>query len=142
MPVNPLWIKWSSAVHLFWYRMTGGLIGGSALGAPVLLLTTTGRKSGRARTTPLLYLEDGENFVVVGSNGGNDNHPAWFLNLRANPQAEIEIRNERTPVRAEIASSEERARLWPKLVEMYSGYARYQQETRREIPVVRLRQAS
>ncbi|MDK1082383.1 MAG: nitroreductase/quinone reductase family protein, partial [Anaerolineae bacterium] len=77
MPVNPNLIKMASAMHLFWYRLTGGAIGGSFAGRPILLLTTTGRKSGRRRTTPLVYLEDGGNMVLVASNGGNPRHPIW-----------------------------------------------------------------
>ena len=139
MPVTPLWLKLASATHLFWYRLTGGLVGGRALGAPVLLLTTAGRKSGRPRTTPLLYLEDGEGYVIVASNGGRDNHPAWFLNLRRHPQAAVQIKNERMRVRAEIAGREERNRLWPLVVAMYSTYDEYKRRTKREIPVVVLR---
>ena len=91
MPVNPLWIRFGSTIHLFWYRMTGGVIGGNVLGMPALLLTTTGRKSGQQRTTPLTYLRDGEHMVLVASNGGNPSHPAWFLNLQANPEAEVQV---------------------------------------------------
>jgi deazaflavin-dependent oxidoreductase (nitroreductase family) len=136
MPVNPLWIKITSATHLFWYRLTGGLIGGSIFGAPILLLTTTGRKSGARRTTPLLYLEEDGRYIVIASNGGNPNHPAWYLNLRAHPEAEAQVRSRTLPVRARVADEAERARLWPKVVEMYSGYADYQRSTTRRIPVV------
>jgi deazaflavin-dependent oxidoreductase (nitroreductase family) len=136
MPVNPLWIKITSATHLFWYRLTGGLIGGSIFGAPILLLTTTGRKSGARRTTPLLYLEEDGRYIVIASNGGNPNHPAWYLNLRAQPEAEAQVRSRTLPVRARVADEAERARLWPKVVEMYSGYADYQRSTTRRIPVV------
>jgi deazaflavin-dependent oxidoreductase (nitroreductase family) len=142
MPVNPLWIKITSATHLFWYRATGGLIGGNVLGMPALLLTTTGRKSGQRRTTPLMYLPDGDDMVVIASNGGNRNHPAWYLNLRAEPEAEVQVGRETKRVRAEEANAEERARLWPQAVKMYSGYERYQQETKRTIPVVILRRVS
>lgn len=139
MPVNKTMIKMGSAVHSFWYQLTGGIFGAKVSGAPVVLLTTTGRKSGRPRTTPLIYLEDGDNLVIVGSFGGNDQHPAWYLNLRANPEAEVQIGGKRTRVRAETASDEERARLWPLLVQMYSGYDEYQKETTRKIPVVILK---
>ncbi|MFV2073875.1 MAG: nitroreductase/quinone reductase family protein, partial [Thermoanaerobaculales bacterium] len=100
-----------SAMHLFWYRLTGGAIGGSLAGRPVLLLTTTGRKSGRRRTTPLVYLEDGDNMVLVASNGGNQRHPVWWLNLERNPEAEVRVRNEKSRVTAEKAEGEERERL-------------------------------
>jgi deazaflavin-dependent oxidoreductase (nitroreductase family) len=109
------------------------------VGASVLLLTTAGRKSGKERTVPLLYLEDGENMVVVASNGGSPNHPAWWLNLEANPEATVEIASRKLRVRAEKASPEERERLWPGLVAMYAGYEGYRRRTDREIPIVLLK---
>lgn len=139
MPVNRGLIKFGSQVHLFWYTLTGGIVGARVMGARVLLLSTTGRKSGQSRTTPLTYLQDGENAVIVASNGGSDKHPAWYLNLRAHPEAEVQIGRDRKRVRAEVASDEERARLWPLVVQMYSGYDEYQKETTRTIPVVILR---
>ena len=125
--------------HILLFRSTNGLIGGR-IGGPVLLLNTTGRKSGRRRTTPLVYLRDGENFVVVASNGGSSTPPAWWLNLRADPDATVELAG-RGPlrVRAEDAEGEEKRRLWSRLLEMYSGYEGYQAKTDREIPVVILR---
>lgn len=126
-------------LHGFLYQLSGGRVGGRIRGAPVVLLTTTGRKSGRPRTTPLLALPDGENTVVIASNGGSDQQPAWWLNLQANPDAELQVGPEKRRVRAETAGEEERARLWPRLVEMYSDYDRYQQGTERTIPVVFLR---
>ncbi len=139
MPMNRSWMKFASGLHEFWYSITGGVVGARMNGVPVLLLSTTGRKSGQSRTTPLTYLQDGENTVIVASNGGSDKHPAWYLNLRAHPEAEVQIGRDRQRVRAEVASDEERARLWPKLVERYSSYDDYQQETSRKIPVVILR---
>jgi deazaflavin-dependent oxidoreductase (nitroreductase family) len=136
MAVNPTLVKMVSATHLFWYRLTGGLIGGSFLGRPILLLTTTGRKSGRSYTTPLQYLQDGDDLVLAASNGGSRRHPDWCLNLLANPEAEVQIRLRRRHVTAELAKGKERARLWGRLVDMYSGYQDYQTTTRREIPVV------
>lgn len=124
------------------YRLSGGSIGGSMRGAPILLLTTTGRKTGKRRTMPLLYLRDGENLVVTGSKGGDPRHPAWFLNLRASPEVEIEIGRERRAMRARVAHGEERQLLWTRLVEMYSSYADYQRKTTREIPVIVLEPAS
>lgn len=111
------------------------------LGSPVLLLITTGRKSGRERTVPLLYLRDGEDLVVVGSNGGAATHPAWWLNLRANPEAIVEVGDQKLRVRAKKADPEEKDRLWPKLVAMYPSYEDYQRRTDREIPVVLLKPA-
>ena len=139
MPANPTVMKVMSGINLFWYRLTGGIVGGSFGGRPILLLSTTGRRSGRPRTTPLQYLEDGENMVVVASNGGNSWHPAWWLNLERNPQAEVQVGNKRMRVNAEKAEGEERERLWLLLVEMYSGYEGYQKTANREIPVVVLR---
>jgi len=139
MPVNPSLIKVMSAMHLFWYRLTGGAIGASFGGNRILLLTTTGRRTGRKRTTPLQYLADGENMVLAASNGGNPRHPAWWLNLEHNPEAEVQVRSEKKRVTAEKATGEERERLWGLMVEMYSGYAGYQETTKREIPVVILR---
>ncbi|MBI1885741.1 MAG: nitroreductase family deazaflavin-dependent oxidoreductase [Chloroflexi bacterium] len=138
--MEPSLIKFVSALHVFWYRLTGGLIGGRAAGGnPVLLLTTSGRRTGNERTTPLLYLQDGENFVVVASYGGSDYHPAWWLNLKANPESAVQIRGERLRAKAEEAGPEEKARLWPLLTKMYPGYDDYQRRTERQIPVVILR---
>ena len=142
MPPNPVLLRLMSATHAFWYQMSGGIVGRSVSGAPVLLLTTTGRKSGRRRTTPLLYLRDSDNFVIVASNGGSDDHPAWFLNLRANPAADVLVDRAKTRVRAEVAGDEERARLWPLVVKMYSSYDEYQKGTSRTIPVIILRPAT
>ena len=102
------------------------------------MLTTTGRKSGEERTVPLLYIRDGESFVVVASNGGTATHPAWWSNLRANPGATLEVGRRRLRVRAEEAGPEEKERLWPRRVEMYGGYESYRRRTDREIPVVLL----
>ncbi len=139
MPVDPVIIKTWSAVHEFWYRLTGGVLGGSIMGRRHLLLTTTGRKTGARRTTPLMYLEDGENLVVIASNGGNPRHPNWWLNLEKNPQAEVQLKNQTKRVKAEAATGEERERLWRAVVEVYSGYEGYQKSTERQIPVVVLR---
>jgi deazaflavin-dependent oxidoreductase (nitroreductase family) len=119
------------------YRASGGRLGGRIRsGAPVLLLTTTGRKSGKRRTTPLLYLEDAGNYVVIASVGGAPRHPAWYLNLLANPMATIEVGRRKLAVTARTATPEERARLWRLAVQMYPGYDDYQARTSREIPVV------
>ena len=120
------------------YRTTGGKIGGTFKGAPVLLLTTTGRKSGKPRTMPLLYLREGDALVVVASEGGAERNPAWFLNLQASPAVEVEIGRKKEQRRARKATDEERARLWPRLVEMYPPYESYQQKTARRIPVLLL----
>ncbi len=126
----------ATKLHSFIYRATNGRLGGRLAGGPVLLLTTTGRKSGREHTVPLLYLRDGESFVVVGSNGGTATHPAWWLNLKANPEATAEVGDRKLRVRAEEAIPGEKERFWPKLVSMYGGYEGYRRRTDREIPVV------
>jgi deazaflavin-dependent oxidoreductase (nitroreductase family) len=118
------------------YRATNGRVTGSHGGAPVLLLTTTGRRSGKRRTTPLLYLEDDGTLVVVASYGGAPKHPAWYLNLSANPEVEVQIGGTVERRRARTADGDERARLWPRLVAIYPNYAVYQTRTTREIPVV------
>ncbi len=117
------------------YRLSGGRIGGHVGDAPVLLLTSTGRKSGQQRTAPVLYMRDGERLVVIGSNAGHSNEPAWSLNLKANPEAEVELGRKRTPVRARIAAGEERAELWRKINDLFSGFDTYESRTDREIAV-------
>ena len=128
--------KWAAKLHASLFRATGGRIGGRMVGSPVLLLVTTGRKTGQRRTTPLLYLEDGGRHVIVASNGGTAKHPVWWLNLRANPDATVEIGGRKTRVRATEARGGEKARLWEELVRMYPSYEGYQKRTEREIPVV------
>ena len=123
--------------HTVVYRATGGRIGHRFPGAPpMLLLDHVGAKSGTKRTTPLVYVPDGEDLFVVASKGGNPRHPGWFHNLRANPDTTIQIGSEHRAVRARVANPEERTRLWPKAVETYGGYTGYQQRTEREIPLV------
>lgn len=143
MPVNPALMKFLARSHTFWYRVTGGLIGSSMMGTPVLLLTHTGRKSGRKITTPLQYISDGENFVLIASNAGHTFHPQWYLNLTDEPDAVIQIRSETKSVTAHEATGEERERLWQKAVDQYSGYADYQTTTGgRQIPVMILKSAA
>jgi deazaflavin-dependent oxidoreductase (nitroreductase family) len=118
------------------YRRTGGRLAGKMFGVPLLLLTTTGRKSGREWTVPLMYHHDGDRLVIVASAAGQPNHPAWWLNLRAQPNATVQVGKETFPVKASEATGEERNRLWPVMVEKYKGYADYQEKTSRQIPVV------
>ena len=123
--------------HTAVYRATRGRIGHRFPGSPpMLLLDHVGAKSGQSRTTPLVYVRDGENLVLVASKGGNPKNPAWFHNLRANPDTTVQVGSERRAVRARVADPDERARLWPKAVETYSGYRGYQERTEREIPLV------
>ena len=117
------------------YRLSGGRIGGKVGGGPVLLLTTTGRKSGQPRTAPVLYLTDDGRYVVINTNAGNQKTPAWSLNLKADPDAEVEVGRKRSKVRARIAEGEERADLWRRHMEQYSGWDFYESKLDREITV-------
>jgi len=117
------------------YRASRGRLFGKIGRAPVLLLTSTGRRSGQQRTAPVVYLADGERVVVIGSNAGNERAPAWSLNLKANPAAEIQIRGEHRQVRARVAEGEERAELWRKMNEQYAGFDDYDERTSRDIAV-------
>jgi deazaflavin-dependent oxidoreductase (nitroreductase family) len=126
-----------SRANVWAYRLSGGRLGGRFWGgAPVLLLTTVGRRSGAPRTAPLLYLPDGENLVVVASKGGMSHHPLWYKNLEANPRVEVEVGSERRTMVSRRATAAEKAALWPRLVAMYPEYESYQVRTERDIPVV------
>jgi deazaflavin-dependent oxidoreductase (nitroreductase family) len=117
------------------YRATRGRLFGRIGGSPVLLLTTTGRKSGQERTAPVLYMADGERYVVIGSNAGNARPPAWALNLLAEPEAAVQVRGKRRRVRARVAQGEERAALWRRMNEQYGGFEDYRARTDRDINV-------
>lgn len=123
-------------LHVEVYRRTGGRVFGRYGAAPMLLLDHVGRKSGERRTTPLLYLEDGDDLVLVASRGGSDATPAWWLNVRERPHTTVQVGGERRAVTARQATPEEKRRLWPRLVEMYPDYATYERRTDRDIPVV------
>jgi deazaflavin-dependent oxidoreductase (nitroreductase family) len=129
-------------VNVMLYRRSGGRLGNTLKGAPILLLDHVGRKSGVTRTAPLLYMRDGEDVVIVASRGGSDAMPAWWLNLQANPTTTVQIGTERRRVLAREASAQEKAELWPRLVEMYGDYEVYQRRTTREIPAVILSPAA
>jgi deazaflavin-dependent oxidoreductase (nitroreductase family) len=122
--------------HIRAYRETDGEVGYLWNGVPTLLLTHTGRASGEARTTPLIFARDGDDFVVVASMGGAPQHPQWYLNLQANPEAEIQVKGEHIQVRARTATDEERPRLWDVVSTPWPNYHVYQQRTDRLIPVV------
>jgi deazaflavin-dependent oxidoreductase (nitroreductase family) len=124
-------------IHTQVYRLTGGVIGHRFPGTPpMLLLDHVGAKSGIKRTIPLVYVSDDKDVVLVASKGGHPKNPAWYHNLRANPDTQVQIGSERRLVRARVAGAEERKRLWPKAVATYSGYRGYQERTDREIPLV------
>ena len=124
------------AEHVRVYRETGGERGYHWRGTTILLLTTTGRKSGEQRTTPLIHRTDGDRWVIVASKGGAPEHPGWYENLLADPDASIEVKDETIPVRASTAEGEERSRLWALMAEVWPAYDDYQTKTDREIPVV------
>jgi deazaflavin-dependent oxidoreductase (nitroreductase family) len=141
----PSWIK----NHLDRYIATNGedgylwdaSLGGGKGMVPTLLLTTTGRKSGRELTLPLIFGQSGKDYVVVASKGGAPEHPAWYLNLDANPNVKVQVKADKFNARAHTANAQERAALWPKMVEIYGPYADYQKKTDRQIPVVVLQRA-
>jgi deazaflavin-dependent oxidoreductase (nitroreductase family) len=130
------------AIYVFLFRLTGGKVGSRVQGLPVLLLTTTGRKTGKERTTPLGYFEYDGGYVITGSNAGLHTQPAWFHNLRTIPQVTVQIQDKQLTAIAEPAEPELRKQLWAKLVELAPSYANYQKRTTREIPMVILRPVS
>ena len=131
------------AKHVERYRETGGEVGHIwKEGSTVLLLTTTGRKSGEPRTTPLIYARDGDDYVIVASKGGAPEHPAWYENLSKDPEVELQVLDEVFPAHARVAKGDERDRLWAKANEVWPHYAEYQEKTDREIPVVVLERAT
>lgn len=133
-------LKTMNAVHRLALKLTGGRLGQNVAGMPSLELTTIGRKSGESRSVMLTApIIDGDTIVVVASRGGDPTHPAWFLNLRDNPAVEVSLRQgPKRPMKASVASAEERAALWPRVVAAYRGYGSYQRKTTREIPLVLL----
>jgi deazaflavin-dependent oxidoreductase (nitroreductase family) len=137
-PARLAW-KLGSGAHAGVYRATGGKLFGRMGKSPIMLLNTVGRKTGRKRTSPLLYVMDGEDFVITASKGGAPTHPAWYLNLKANPDATVEVGDREVRVRAEEVDSEEKVRLWQKMIEMYPTYDDYKTKTEREIPLLVLR---
>ena len=137
---SDLALKAMNAVHRGVLAVSFGRLGWKVQAMPALALTTTGRRSGEPRTVMLTSpVQEGDTLVVVASRGGDDRHPAWFLNLRDRPEVEVSFRGgARTPYTARVASPEERARLWPQVASTYKGYAGYQARTDREIPLVLL----
>jgi len=135
-------VKTLSAMHRAIYSASGGRAGRRLAGMPVLLLTTRGRKTGKRRTSPLTYFEDDGAIVLVASYGGRPFNPDWFENLMAAGEGEVTIGAERRQVRARRATPDERARLWPRIVDTYDGYGAYQAKTSREIPLAVLERHS
>jgi deazaflavin-dependent oxidoreductase (nitroreductase family) len=126
-----------TSVHRGLYRVSGGRVAGRGMGMPVLVLTTVGRKSGRKRQTMLTSpLQRGDEIVLVASFGGDDRNPAWYLNLRDNPEVEVEMDGRSRPMSARVATPDEKSELWPLIVADHSNYEGYQKKTDREIPVV------
>lgn len=144
MPSDRAWTRFSKALgvrglratgrlNVPLYKLSGGRIGGRLGRAPILLLTTKGRSSGKERTAPLVYMADGERVVVIGSNAGNKQPPAWALNLQHEPEAEVQVRRERWPVRARIAEGEEHETLWRRMNQQFAGFDDYRARTTRDI---------
>lgn len=130
--------KAAKVVHPLLLRLTGGRIGGRVAGMPVVVLTTTGRRSGRPRATPLTAIEHDGHIYVVASKGGDDRHPAWYLNLASDPEVTLERDGRIRPMLARILPPDERAEVWPVVTSTYQGYAAYQERTERAIPLVEL----
>jgi|HigsolmetaAR202D_1030399.scaffolds.fasta_scaffold27266_2 deazaflavin-dependent oxidoreductase (nitroreductase family) len=133
-----LMLKVLIPLFIFVYRLTGGAIGGRMRVLPVLLLTTTGRKSGKQRTVPVAYIKDNNSYIVIASNSGQPKHPAWFHNIKSNPTATVQIGRSTFKVQAEIADPAKKEKLWSHAVKIAPGYEKYQQRTTRDIPVVLL----
>jgi deazaflavin-dependent oxidoreductase (nitroreductase family) len=132
-------LKFVFWLHANIYRLTGGKLLGQVAGMPVLILYSVGRNTGKRRTTPLTYLQDGEAYVITASMGGAPNNPGWYHNLKNNPQTTIQVKAETLPVIAEEASPVDRQRLWAELTDIASIYKEYQQKTSRQIPMIILR---
>jgi len=136
--LKPGTIRLLGRVHARLWRLFGGKLGSGFGKLPFFLLTTTGRKSGRPRTTPVLYFRDGTDLIVVASFGGNDVHPAWYLNLLRFPEASVLMEGRRRHLFARQVSPEEKKRIWPRLIKLYPNFDLYQRRTRRDIPLLRL----
>lgn len=131
-------LKAMNSIHRVALTLTGGRLGWDVANMPVLELTTIGRKSGESRSVMLTSpVQEGDSLVIVASRGGDDNHPAWFLNLRDHSEVQVAFKGgAKVPMRARVATTQERERLWPQVTARYSGYAQYQKRTERQIPLV------
>ena len=136
-PFTDVFTKWMSRFNTFMYRRSGGEgLGGTFQNIPVALLTTTGRKTGQPRVSPLYFLRDGDRVIVAASKVGAEKNPMWYLNLKANPKVSVQIKKEVLDLTAHDATDDERAKYWPQLVKMYPSYDDYQSWTDRPIPIV------
>lgn len=128
-------------LHIFLYETSGGKVWGSMLGFPVLIITSTGRKSGQTRKTPVVYIKDGEDFIIAASSNGQPKHPSWYYNIAANPNIKINVDGNETNVEAELLAGEERTRVYQMLKDAGDNFAKYEEKTQgiREIPVFRLK---
>lgn len=136
-PYADFLIKWMSRLNTWMYRRGGGEgLGGTFQKIPVALLTTTGRKTGKPRVSPLYFVQDGARVIIAASKGGAEKNPMWYLNLKANPGVQVQIKREVLDLKARDASDEERQKYWPQLVDMYPSYEDYQSWTDRTIPIV------
>ena len=136
-PYADFLIKWMSRLNTFMYRRGGGEgLGSTFQNIPVALLTTTGRKTGQPRVSPLYFLRDGDRVIVAASKGGSEKNPMWYLNLKADPKVSVQIKKEVLNLNARDATDEERQKYWKQLVDMYPSYEDYQSWTDRTIPIV------
>lgn len=131
----PRWLKAFTRINVWVYRLSGGRVMNTIAGDPICLVTMTGAKSGRRRTIPLMYVPHGDGVILAASQGGAATHPAWYHNLVAHPEIEVEQSGQRTKLRARLADADEKAKLWPICVEHYAPYDEYQRKTTRDIPL-------
>ena len=137
-PLQNQMVKLFTGLHVFLYRTSGGKIWGSVGGNPVLMLTTTGRKTGKPRTTPVMYVHKDNEYLITASAGGADQNPAWLSNLNSKPEATIEVDGKKIKVKAVITSGDERDKLYENFKALGSNFIEYEKKTTRKIPVIRL----
>lgn len=134
-------LRWVMNLHIILYRLLRGRLPGNFLGRDTILVTTVGRRTGRLRTTPLLFVRDGDDFFVVASYGGSHTHPAWYRNIEANPHVLVEAHGQTVETCASLVDESEYEALWARFVAIYGGYTTYRRRTTRVLPIVRLRPA-